>query len=248
MSRQKLNMDLQTLDGFTMLIHGDRASGKTALAGDMLVTELKAGGEVRFINVKGEDGTLTLRGMGLGDRGETVETYEDFNSCLLDYTKLGLAGLAVDSLAALNQWVAYKVCGAERMPIIDRNNPKNEWGDLHREMTNLAMRMRRTAKYVIATCPSDKSTNQLTGKIYITPDLPGREAAGSAGWFDFVGYLTANPVGPGRVSRVVTFTPNSQVIVRQRLPMGKALTSDFTLPEGPGAWSLIKGEIIKRAA
>src|SRR2546422_4719959 len=91
--RTKLNMDLQTLDSFTMLIHGDRASGKTALAGDMLLYELQKGGDVRFINVKGEDGTLTLRGMGLGDRGETVENYADFNEVLNDYTKLGLAGL-----------------------------------------------------------------------------------------------------------------------------------------------------------
>lgn len=245
--RQKLQLDLQTLDSFTMLIHGDRASGKTALAGDMLATELKAGGEVRFINVKGEDGTLTLRGMGLGDRGETVENYADFDACLNDYAKLGLIGLAVDSLAALNQWVAYKVCGAERMPVIDRNKPANEWGDLHREMNNLAMRLRRTAKYVICTCPSDKSTNQLTGKIYITPDLPGREAAGSAGWFDFVGYMRAEPSGPSKIRRTVDFRPNNEVIVRQRLPLGKAISDLITIPEGAGGWNVIKTEIMKRA-
>ena len=248
MARTKLNMDLQDVSsGFSMLVYGDNATGKTAFCGDMLQTELKDG-EVRFINVRGEDGTLTLKGLGLGDRGETVETYDDFIACLLEYSKLNLSGLAVDSLRALNRWVSMKVCKADRMPIIDRSSPNDEWGALHREMANLAMLMRRSAKYVIATCPADRSMNQVSNTMRITPDLPGREAAGSAGWFDFVGYLTADPMGPEKVKRVLTFVPNSQLVVRQRLPAGKALETDFILPTGAGGWAMVKGEIIKRVA
>jgi len=44
-----------------------------------------------------------------------------------------------------------------------------------------------------------------------------------------VGYLRADTIGPGRMRRVVTFTPNQEVVVRQRLP--KVIVNPVVLPE-----------------
>jgi len=67
------------------MVHGGRGAGKTHLMGDFLKTESK-NGLVRFINVVGEDGGLTLRGMGLGDVGEDIDSLKDFNDALTEYT------------------------------------------------------------------------------------------------------------------------------------------------------------------
>ena len=61
MARHKFNLDEQILDSYTFLVHGGRGSGKTHLVGDMLKYEQQYG-QVRLINVKGEDGALSHRG------------------------------------------------------------------------------------------------------------------------------------------------------------------------------------------
>lgn len=239
MARQKFNLDNIELDGYTILVHGGRAAGKTYLVGDFLRTESKTG-PVRFINIAGEDGQLTLRGMGLGEVGETIDSYDDFVAALKEFSSLKLQALGVDSAHALSKWIMKKVTGSDRLPEIRKES--NEWGELHHLSSNLYMQLRRAAKFVMCTCPSDKSVEQLSGKTYITPDLPGRQAAGSAGWFDFVGIIEATASASG-VMRTFNMTPNNTVIVRQRLP--KQITAPIQLPEGPGGWQRIKEAIEK---
>lgn len=238
--RKRFNLDQSELNGYTILVHGGRASGKTYLSGDFLKVESKLG-PVRFINVAGEDGQLTLKGMGLGDVGETIESYEDFLDALKEYETLKLQALAVDSVHALSKWIMKKVTGSDRLPEI-KSGGGNEWGELHHISNNLYTRIRRAAKFVMCTCPSDKSVEQLSGKTYITPDLPGRQAAGSAGWFDFVGYIEATATASG-VTRTFNMTPNNMTIVRQRLP--KQITEAVKLPIGAGGWQAIKDAIEK---
>lgn len=235
--RQKFNLDQSELDGYTMLVHGGRAAGKTYLVGDFLRTESKIG-TVRFINIAGEDGQLTLRGMGLGEVGETIDSYEDFIAALDEFTKMKIHALGVDSAHALSKWIMKKVTKSDRLPEIRKES--NEWGELHHISGNTYMRLRRAAKLVMCTCPSDKSVEQLSGKTYITPDLPGRQAAGSAGWFDFVGYIEAT-AGASGVKRVFSMTPNATTIVRQRLP--RQITTPIEMPDGPGGWERIKTAI-----
>lgn len=238
--RKAFDLDLQTLDGFTMLIHGINAAGKTHILGDFLRTELP-NGKCKFVNVKGEDGMLTLMGMGLGKIAETVESYDDYESLLCELSKGSTHALAVDSLEPLNRWVRAKLfMGSDRMP-----KGADEWQELHRLMANLMTKQRRAAKYVLCSCTSDKSTDTVTGKVTITPDLPGREARGSAGWFDFVAYLETSITGPGTVGRELIMVPNNTITVRQRLP--KPITSNIKLPTGQGSWKLIK-ETIANAA
>jgi hypothetical protein len=110
-------------------------------------------------------------------------------------------------------------------------------------MDNAMVLFRNTAKYVVAVCPSDRSVDMVTQRTYISPDLPGRQATGSAGWFDFVGYLSADVVGPGQVGRKFIIAPNGAIVVRQRL--SKAIVDDLVLPTGPGSWLKIKNTIIE---
>ena len=237
MARRKFDLDKQELDGYTILVHGGRGSGKTYLAGDFLKVE-STKGPVRFINVVGEDGSLTLRGMGLGDVGEDIDSLKDFIDALKEYQTLKVHAIAVDSIHALSRWIMQKVTGSDRLPEIKQGS--NEWGDYHNTSYNTFMSLRRAAKMIMCVCPSDKSVEQLSGKTFITPDLPGRQAAGSAGYFDFVAYLEATNTSSG-VTRTLNMTPNNTIIVRQRLP--RQISGAITLPDGPGGWALVKGKI-----
>jgi hypothetical protein len=236
--RRKLNLDLKSLDKLTMLIHGDYGHGKTALAGDMLKTESEFG-KVLFVNVKGEDGTLTLANCGLGENGEEVEDLKDFTELTDELMKSPIQALAIDSLKPLATKLVYGVvCGVDKLP-----SGSDHWGQIHFKMEQLATRLRRCAKYVMCVCPSDKSVNALDGVTRITPDLPGREAVGSAGWFDFVGFLKADTIGPDNVKRTLNFAPSASVVARQRLPFGKEITKPIQLPRGPGSWSAVKAAL-----
>jgi len=238
MARQKFNLDLLMIDGFTMLVHGIRAAGKTHLIGDMLKAE-QAAGKVVYINMAGEDGAASAKSFKLGEIGETHESYDDFKSFCKEYSGKKLQAVGLDSLSVLGRWVMRATVGSDRLPRVTKES--NEWGDFHREMDNAMVLLRNTARIVLAVCPSDRSVDAVTQRTYISPDLPGRQAVGSAGWFDFVGYLNTDVVGPGQVSRKFIISPNSTIVVRQRL--ARCITTDLMLPEGSGSWSLIKKTI-----
>jgi len=239
--REKFSLDLKTatLEKTIMLIHGGYASGKTYLIADFLKYYSKEG-PVKFINVAGEDGYLSAQSFGLGNIGETVTTYDDLIACLNDAKKEKCVAIGVDSMKMASKLAMAHVIGSsDRMPSVGGNG--NEWGSVHFAMENITNRMRNAAPWVLCVCPSDKSVNQLDGRTYVTPDLPGREAAGSAGWFDFVGFLSADVVGPGKIQRKVKFAPNNTILTRQRLP--RPIVNDIELPEGEGSWGKIVGEI-----
>lgn len=257
--RKRFNLDLidPLSTGFSIMAHGGRAAGKTHLLGDMLRTEM-AEGPVWFVNIGGEDNFLTLKGMGLGDVGETLETYEDVVSFMKDreaQLKEGKKYQAIgfDSVQALSKVTMISIVGSsERLPKIVKSSAgsdgKNEWGDYHLRMDNMVAQARRMAKYVFFTCPSDLSIDQLTGITYITPDLPGRQARGSAGWFNFVGYISVSlePGNPVPVtSRVFMITPNAKVTVRQTLV--REITKDIPIPKDKGGWTAIKSAIVEHS-
>lgn len=239
--REKFSLNLKTasLEKTIMLIHGGYASGKTHLLADFL-KHYSATGPVKFINVVGEDGYLSAQSFGLGDVGETVTSFDDLIDSLNDARSNKCIAVGIDSMKAASRLAMSKVLGTtDRMPSVGGNG--NEWGDVHFKMENLTNRMRNASPYVLCVCPSDKSVNQLDGRTYVTPDLPGREAAGSAGWFDFVGFLSADVTGPGKITRKVKFAPNNTILTRQRLP--RPIVNDIELPEGEGGWKKILNEI-----
>lgn len=239
MARTLLNLDTTEQDGYSFLLHSGRGVGKTHLMGDMLKEESKAG-DVWFLNIAGEDGQMTLKGMGLGKMGETVETIADLDAALADCQKRKLQGLGLDSLNALVRPICITLFGSDRMPTIKKGSERNEWSEFHRESERLWLAIRRSARFVVVTCPSDRSLEQLSQTTLITPNLPGRQAGEVAGYFDFAGYLVATAKGSGRVDRVLRMTPDSSTIVKGRTP--KQL-GDIALPEGPGGWAKIKATI-----
>ena len=226
-----------------MLVHGGRASGKTHLIGDLLASE-KEHGKICFINMVGEDGASSAKSFHLGDVGEDHESYDDFKAFCKEHAGKKLQAVGLDSLSILGRWVMRATVGGDRLPRVSKDGG-NEWGEFHREMDNAMVLLRSTAKYVMAVCPSDRSVDNVTQRTYITPDLPGRQAVGSAGWFDFVGYLSAEVLSPGNVSRKLMLAPNSSIVVRQRL--ARQIVSDIVLPDGPGSWKSIKNIITEHS-
>lgn len=241
-TRRKFNLDLLMTDSFTMLVHGIRASGKSYLIGDMLAVE-RASGPVCYVNIAGEDGASSAKSFKLGEIGEDIGSYEDFKDFCKEYSGRKLQAVGLDSVSVLVRMIMKSLFGSDRLPRMTKET--NEWSELHREADNAMVLFRNTAKFVMAVCSSDRSTDAVTQQVYITPDLPGRQAVGSAGWFDFVSYLKVDITGPGQVSRRLVIAPNSTIVVRQRLTT--QIEKDLELPKGPGSWTLIKNTILAHA-
>lgn len=235
---QRINLDTQTLGGASWLFHADYGAGKTHLLGDALAAE-QENGTVLFVNVSGEDGYLTLRDFGLGDAAVTISNMKDIAALVKELRENPVRTIGVDSLKALSQLIMDNITGGERTPKIGKND--NEWSEIHHDFWNTLAKLRRSCEVFLAVCPSDKSVNQLRDEIWITPDLPGREATGVAGKFDFVGYMRATTLGPKNVRRTISFHPVPGVVTRFRLP--KPITEDIKLPNGRGGWKAIQAAV-----
>ena len=83
--------------------------------------------------------------------------------------------------------------------------------------------------------------DQVSGEITLTPDFPGRQAAGVGGQFDFVFVLMARPTGPAQVRRWLMTAPTANTVIRARLP--RSLPHEIVIPENGGGWKAIKGAI-----
>lgn len=232
--RERFNLDIATLDRFTMLVHGGYGVGKTHFLGDMLKTESVVG-PVRFLNIVGEDGMLSIANTGLGDVGESVDTLKDFKDALSDYAKLGLSALAIDGGKSFGRLCIKGVCG-ERLPSVGKGS--DDWQRIHLEFEAAIAALRSIAPIVVMASSSDRSVDQVSGELSLTPDFPGRQAAGCGGQFDFVLLMKSQPTGPNKVKRTVLTSPISNTVIRTRLP--KAMPTEIELPEGLGGWKKLK--------
>lgn len=248
MARQKFDFANVALAGFTFLVHGDRATGKTHLIGDMLRHEQQFG-KIKFVNVTGEDGMLTIASFGLGDIGETITEYDDLIQIIEECAKDGYQALGLDSLQMFARLAMRKVTGEDRLPVIPSRDQlkagmSNEWPEVHRLMENAAIKLRKAAKYVGVIASSDKAVDMLdmsnVGRpTTIAPNLPGKEASECVGWFDLVGYLKLEATRPKVFTRKFSVVPDGGATkVRQRVP--KLITSDIVLPQDKGGWLAIK--------
>ena len=225
---QLVKLDSTKLEGFSALFHGGYAVGKTHFVGDALKYESQFG-DVRFLNIAGEDGYASLAQFDLGDVIYTVDSTKDFEKTIADWSKLNLRAVGVDSLSHLARMVIAEKTG-NKVP------DKTDYPEIHFNMNNLIMTLRRAAFRLICVCPSDRSVEQISGDTLVTPDLPGRQAAGSAGWFDFVGYIKVVNAGPGKVNRSIVMGANSKFLVRQR-GVKRAITQDIAIPENEGGYT-----------
>lgn len=240
-----------------MLIHGNYGVGKTSFLGDMLREEKAewerintvsvlgqtpklTGGQVAYINVVGEDGSLSIRNLGLGDVGENVDTLDDLKSALSDYRKQGIAALAVDGGKWLGRAVIRHVCG-ERLPSVGKGS--DDWQKIHNEFESVIASLRHVAPIVVVASSSDRSMDQVSGEVTLTPDFPGRQAAGVGGQFDFVFLVTSTVTGPNKIRRELVTAPIANTVVRSRLP--RPLPHRIEIPEGGGGWKKFKDEMQK---
>lgn len=246
LARTKLNLDAVDLSRLGTLVHGAYGVGKTHFEGDFLRYYRDAGKTVRFINIKGEDGYLTLAKYGLGECGETVDTVEDFNAAVDDAQKAEVYALAVDSLPAFADLQFRKFCGGELRypdPVKDGQRAQMLWGQIKMATKAGVLRTRSAAPYVLWVAAHDKSVDTIedTGGKAITPNLVGAQARESIGWFDFVLHMRAQTEGPGKVRRYLEIAPDERVATRQRLP--KAITKQIGVPEGGGGWAAFLKEV-----
>jgi len=232
--RTKLNLDLISLDRFTILLHGGPSVGKTHLMGDALATYKEAGGKVRFLNIKGEDGFSTVAGMGLGDIAETVESVKDFEEAISEYKREGLAALGIDGGPVFYRQIMQSIAG-DRLPRVGGNS--NEWGEIHFKGTKLLTDLHYVAPVVMMSALTDLSMDQITGETKRTPDFPGRMAAGIAGLFDFVFYMETQITGPTSMKRILYLQPILKTIIRARSP--RPLPASLEIPVGRGGWTLL---------
>jgi hypothetical protein len=237
--RERFNLDVATLERFTMLIHGGFGVGKTHFLGDMLKAE-SATGPVRFLNIRGEDGMLSIANTGLGDVGESVDTLKDMKDALADYAKLKLSALAIDGGKHFGRLVIKSVCG-ERLPSVGKG--ADDWQRIHTEFEATITSFRSIAPIVVMASSSDRSMDQVSGELSLTPDFPGRQAAGSGGQFDFVFVMKSTPVTPTRIKRSILTSPVTNTVIRARLP--KPLPAEIELVEGIGSWVKLKSELQK---
>ena len=234
--RAQINLDLTTLDRLAVLIHGPYASGKTHLQGDFLRWG-KARGKVAFVNIGGEDGYASIAAMGLGTVGETVTTLSDFDALVSEYSKAGLFAVAVDSLPALEELVVVDKVGSLRYPDpkLDGERAKMLWGQIKLALKARVVASRAMGKVVLWVASHDKA--DIGGSTKTAPNLIGKSAGDSIGWFDCVGELQADTKGPNNVVRSVSFAPSTTIATRQRV--AKTITQRIVIPDGGGGWSAI---------
>lgn len=234
MARRQIDLDAPPeMVSYNMLLHGIPGAGKTHLLGDFLREEARRG-EVRFINIAGEDGFLSIANLGLGPIGETVETYKDFREALAEYTRKGLQAVALDSFHRFCDLVMTDMFG-EKLPQ-GGDNKQNEWSLYHFRMRNETDMLRQLARRVLTSALSDRYMDPVTGEpARINPDLPGAQSRLALSRFDFIGYIEAKAMGPGRVKRTLMLTPNAKITTRQRLP--RPITTDIDIPDGGGGYA-----------
>lgn len=194
---------------------------------------------MKFLNIKGEDGQKSAASHKLGKRGETVESLTDFNEFVAEYSKKPLLALAVDSLPAFYDLALLDQVGEVRYPDAKKDGERAKflWGQVGMLTGNAVTRSRQCAKYVLWVSPHDKGEDPISGGKGITPNLPGKLAQGIAGKFDYVGYITAETLGPTNVKRQVNFAPSSTILTRQR--SSSPIIKPVIIPEGAGGWEAI---------
>lgn len=240
--RERFDLDLVSLDKLALLIHGAYGAGKTHLQGDFL-SWASVKGPVAFLNIKGEDGQMSLAHARLGTVGQTVTTLAEYNEVLKEYAGQHLAALAVDALPALYDLIlmSLNAKGELRYPdaSIDGDRSRMMWGQATMRIRSAVIRSREVAPYVLWTSAYDRSANAVeTGAAQrITPNLPGKLADGIAGVFDAVGYLTAETLSPEHVQRRVLLAPTLAVLTKLRLP--RPITKPIDIPAGKGGWAAI---------
>lgn len=239
MARIKLMLDLAPPAHQRILIHGQSNAGKTFLAGAAMAEAQKAGRPVYFIDTKGEEGTQSIAGFGLGgDVAETVENFADLEEVLKEQTPLlkenGL--LCIDSMYFVWRFVNMHILKSDRSPVISKTS--TDWQDLYRTYDGLLAKIISTSRDLIVLCPSDVSNDQVEATMKVTPDLPGKKIASTVAAFDMVGFLQNSAIG-STSRRILNFQGMPGVTTKIRAGK-KEMKGGIKLESGNKVWEEVQ--------
>jgi len=254
--RKGLNLNLESLDTFFMLLHGDLNTFKTHLCGSMLRWVLQKEGSVVYLNLAGEDGMRTLANFPEIKPSEHLWEADDYHSieqAQEDLEAKPVEGLVIDGGKAFAEKVALKITKGVNRPLMVSNEKgvsNTDWPDMHFYLPQMIQRLRRCGKWVIMTCTSDVAASPLDteGRWFekksrkIRPDFPGKSSGFSGHWFDFMGYCEME-ASLGKITRQLHFQYDDRFATRARVvtPFKKAIK----VPEGPDCWEVIYKELEK---
>jgi len=238
--RMRFNLDVRHLEELAVLAIGPYNSGKTYLMADFLKEQQKEG-EVAYIDMAGEKGSLSAANFKLGDFGYRIENYTELKGVLAYLKGRKLAGVGLDSLPELVAILSKKVTGGDLWP-----DEPAKWNELHSTLKATIKELKATCPWVfcttVAAIETDPEHKELTGMTikYLAPDLPGKQARFIIGCFDMAGYLEVKKVGPKTTRAFIVDAP-ARLLVRQRLP--NPITEKIQLGDGPGGWTAIRTRI-----
>jgi hypothetical protein len=234
------DLDVRDLHRLAVLGFGPYNSGKTYLMGDFLAEQKKVG-EVAFIDIKGEEGSLSVADFKLGKCGYRVEKLTELKALFAHLKTRNLAGVGLDSLQALIAIINRSLFQSDIYP-----DEPAKWNEFHSTLRATVAEFKTVAPWVFATCSAAMETDpmhqELTGQPikFVAPDLPGKQARFIIGCFDMAGYLSVKRKGNKTTRHFVLDAPD-KLLVRQRLP--RPITERIVLPEGPGGWLAIRSKI-----
>ena len=245
--RSPFDLNLATLERLSVVVQGVTNVGKTHLIGDMLKHEEQFG-PIRFLDVQGEGGWSTIAHMGWPTGiSEVIENASDVQDFAADCIRNKVHAVGLDGLRLLYNHILVaqvqsnpKNAGQVRLPDanLDGDRSKSYWANGRFLMEQAITALKGSVKILLATSTSAVDIHEVTEKKSIAPDIYGKMGSGLTGLFDFAGYMTSAPLGPGRVAYNVSFEVRSDVQTRQRLAV--PLTEPIILPSGLGGWALIK--------
>lgn len=236
----------EEMPGGSILIHGINNTGKTVLLAAAL-KYFSQFGKVTMASLNEEQGHDSAAGMGLESEIlgyqclYEIDNIDDFKEWLGMVEKGDYIATGFDSLWALYRLIQKKKTGGERPPKAGATSD-NEWPWIHNDAHNIMTRWRKSAKWNLATCPSDTGQNALkdvesgvkTKDLMVCPDLNGKMATGCVHWFNLLGYLKCDQTKQGKtitLKRELDFTPSKTYLTRQRMPYGGRIKEAITIPE-----------------
>ena len=199
------------------LFYGATGVGKTYKIGEMLECP-----EVcPFLLLDVDRGSRTIAGPDMAQRIDRVLVRDmgmirDVLRWLANSTHPYKA-VAVDGLSAVYNWAM-----TERLnsPGLEIAAPQlQDWGHCTVRMRALLEHIQALPMHVIATCQEGYQKDEMTGAIYIAPDLPGKLAREVAGYFDLVARLTVQVQPAGGLNRVMQLQPLPRIGAKCRSPL-----------------------------
>lgn len=242
---KKIQLADVTLERLALLVYGEYGHGKTRFLRDIIETELVSHQpeQMLYISHADDEGYMPLRGLDVP--AVELDDPRDIDLLITEHSKKPLHLMCLDGLDKTSDLIMRGTIGSDRAPK-GGGQDKNEWTEVHRAFFQKLSRLRKCASYFVATAPAAKYKHPVTGDNDVYPDLPGAQASKVIGSFDFAIGIEFRKSPLGKTSRWLRVKPANGAAsvafaLRQRLV--HELTEDIEIPQGGGAWSILKGQI-----